>query len=798
MSVARIEVDFDTTAAIAEINQLNTAIQNLPKSGQSTNAVLQQTQRGFQQTAHTAAMLTNAMGVAIPGGARMLTMALAGLSGGALPAVAMGVGLVVSQLVQWKRENEEVASTNRDLAKSIQETNDAFDKHYEKMEKIQRARGLIGLSGTVRSAKELSYDQADVNELRSTWESLIAKQNRLTLDLLRIPKGAEVDGEWKLNPEYVQAAEKLTAVTDEATKARTAYLEADQQLTKATEELAQARKDEAEKTRKAAAALAKAELDKWSSNQVAAMYARNGLLAADADTKRMLDAGVSDYFARQNEINFKAEDQYFAKRESEVEGLKTDAANLYESILRQKKDYLGVLGIELSKLDELKAKYYDNAEAITAIEEKKKLLIMQTNSEIASDSEAKFERTADAIEGFFNRVFLTARSFSDVWRQLWGQIANYAVNQVAKIVAAWWTGQKSMTQASVTGGYGGMGGGGASQGIQSVLQFASAVPMASTASAGGGMSAGLSDYYSYLMGGNGGVVGNTGTGTIQGGASLGSSIGGFLTSPSGYAMLGGLGLSIMGSGINNGNMALAGISGFLGGGFTGMAVGSTLLAGTAIGAWAGPIGALAGLGIGLFMAARKRNQQKKQSTAVHASYNEIQARIIEEYEAHKRGYDDATSTLTSALDSSVISLQSMGGPGSRTISEITAYYKEGMAKLKAIQARREGRLSIIAGLPLPEFHSGSPGIIQTGSSQPFLAMLKPKEAVLNERAAAALGDQAIKKLNQGQGAGGMEVHMHFANVYDPRGFERVLTSNLDAVKTVLRRAAKDQGLPVPV
>jgi hypothetical protein len=456
--------------------------------------------------------------------------------------------------------------------------------------------------------------------------------------------------------------------------------------------------------------------------------------------------------------------------------------------------FLGGLKAEEKSLQE----YVKRGKEALQIWEREQDRIIDLNEKMARDAEAKFERTADAIEGFFNRVFLTARSFSDVWRQLWGQIANYAVNQVAKIVAAWWTGQKSMTQASVTGGYGGMGGGGASQGVQSVLQFASAVPMASTASAGGGMSAGLSDYYSYLMGGgsDGGVVGNTGTGAIQGGASLGSSIGGFLTSPSGYAMLGGLGLSVMGSGINSGNMALAGISGFLGGGFTGMAVGSTLLAGTAMGAWAGPIGAAIGLGVGLFMAARKRNQQKKQSTAVHASYNEIQARIIEEYEAHKRGYDDSVSTLTSAYDSSVVSLQSMGGPGSRTINEITAYYKEGMAKLKAIQARREGRLESIAGLPLPEFATGSNGIIRTGGSNGFLSVLHPNEAVLNEKAAASLGDDAIKKLNRGQSAGGTTIINISAT--DTKTLRQWLQGERDVFVEFIRRQAKDQGMPIPL
>jgi len=64
---------------------------------------------------------------------------------------------------------------------------------------------------------------------------------------------------------------------------------------------------------------------------------------------------------------------------------------------------------------------------------------------------------------------------------------------------------------------------------------------------------------------------------------------------------GALGLSQIG----HRNRLVSGIGGFLGGGLAGLAIGgSSLLAGTAIGAFAGPIGALVGLGLGLASNAR--------------------------------------------------------------------------------------------------------------------------------------------------------------------------------------------------
>lgn len=83
-----------------------------------------------------------------------------------------------------------------------------------------------------------------------------------------------------------------------------------------------------------------------------------------------------------------------------------------------------------------------------------------------------------------------------------------------------------------------------------------------------------------------------------GGAGGGFSLSGLF---SGFKGLGGLlsGVGLVGATAGK-NPLLAGAGGFLGGGLAGAAIGgSSLLAGTALGAFAGPIGAVVGLGVGL-------------------------------------------------------------------------------------------------------------------------------------------------------------------------------------------------------
>jgi hypothetical protein len=147
------------------------------------------------------------------------------------------------------------------------------------------------------------------------------------------------------------------------------------------------------------------------------------------------------------------------KEAKAVDDLVTHNATLKESILRGKKDYAGVAQIEIDALDKEKVQYAGNADMIAAIEERKKLLIEQANAEIAKDAQTQFDKTANAIEGFFNRVFLTAKSFADVWKQLWTQAVGYVTSQFAKMAAGMVMGRGGGGYAAAGGSSGGGGGG---------------------------------------------------------------------------------------------------------------------------------------------------------------------------------------------------------------------------------------------------------------------------------------------------------------------------------------------------
>lgn len=260
--------------------------------------------------------------------------------------------------------------------------------------------------------------------------------------------------------------------------------------------------------------------------------------------------------------------EWIQRRESAALSVQEQNENMIAAQMRRDGNYQGALEIELAQLDRLRAGYEGNAEAIAALEEQKKLKVMGVNREIADNARSEFERSAQSIEGFFNRVFMNARSLSDMWRQLWGQLANYAVQQMARMVAASVGGYRQAA-APAGGGMAAMipammGGGG-------------------TSSAGGYGGVGTPPF---VGGGSGGGMGSIFSGGLSG---MGTSFTNFAMSPAGALA----GVGIFAAGAKRG--------GALG---LGMSVGGGFLAGAGIGSMiAGPygagIGAAIGLGVGL-------------------------------------------------------------------------------------------------------------------------------------------------------------------------------------------------------
>ncbi len=303
---------------------------------------------------------------------------------------------------------------------------------------------------------------------------------------------------------------------------------------------------------------------------------------------------------------------WVARRENAALAIQEQNENMIAAQMRRDGNYQGALEIELAQLERLKAGYEGNAEAIAALEEQKKLKIMDVNREIADNAKSEFERSAQTIEGFFNRVFMNARSLSDMWKQLWGQLANYAVQQMARMVAASVGGYR---QAAAPAG-GGMAamipsifGGGGGGGTASAGGYGGVgTPPFVGGGTGSGM-LGMSNLAGYkgFLGMTDKIVPNAlglGQSAIPfSSLSMGGKIGQMASSPA--AMMGG---------------AMLGMAGMKQGGPLGMAMttGGLALSGWAIGAkigaiggpWGAAIGAAVGAGLGLIGLFRKSPEEK--------------------------------------------------------------------------------------------------------------------------------------------------------------------------------------------
>ena len=104
-----------------------------------------------------------------------------------------------------------------------------------------------------------------------------------------------------------------------------------------------------------------------------------------------------------------------------------------------------------------------NLEKIGASEEDlaraREILAEQTAVKVAEENKRAFEKMAQQIDSFFQRAALGAKSFSDLFKQIWTQLLSFFISQVSRMVAAWVLGQKAMRAASAGGGIGAGGGG---------------------------------------------------------------------------------------------------------------------------------------------------------------------------------------------------------------------------------------------------------------------------------------------------------------------------------------------------
>jgi hypothetical protein len=844
-SVVRIEVEFDSEGkGVRGVRQLGDEFGKLPSKVRPSNDALGNTAkntREFSQEQELAKrsleLLGRQLGVEIPRAAQGFIVALKGVApvlsaafrASAIIAIGMALFEAGKELYEWIDGSNEAAEAAKKNREEIEKLTESYEQYTAAIEALKQKKGLVGLEGSGRTKQEASDLKSELDRARADYSALSAQYNRLYLQSTR--PGYTKENRESRDAALAKLAEGSDNGTDIQSKMNAAQekweklrIEYDTKILELNHEIAGELKRQSEESKKSAEEAAKAvaayrlETEKLRISTLGPAAKIGAQRETDITAAKQSGISDEDVAARISAINAKAVQDLVALGQASLKAVKPyndlqqasdefsksldeqskklkEVINFTDQMSKGNEDLARSLAIkqygpsaglqiDLESLEKQKQLYADNAEAIAAIEERKKLLIMQNNLEIAEDAKSKFEKSAQAIEGFFQRVFLTARSFSDVWKQLWTQSVEWVVSQFARMVAGWLSAHNRMASASGMGGYGG----GAT--ATNYASAAGGIALSGLSSGGGG---GFS-LDALLNGGSGGAgssTGTTGSGAISGGSQF--SLGGSLGTLGLVAAAGGLGGTMLASyGVNSGSSLLGGIGGAVTGASLGYMASTTMLPGGLMIGWGLGMGIGAGIGalIGIFSASRRRNQQKRASAAIHEQYLAAAKEAVANYRKYKSDYDSAVSSLSGSYASAVSQLQSLGTPGSNTIQQITESYNSSLSALDGINRSRGYAATRIAGLPVPEFATGSSGILP--GSGPFAAILHGGEAVLNPRAAAKLGSENVKALNEGRSGGGGDTYNVYVTAADAQGWERMLKRHRASTIRFLRQE-KAQG-----
>jgi hypothetical protein len=615
----QLQIEVDASRGNAAIlgfnNNLSTIEQKAAQSARGMSGGMEQMSGSIREGREAAKLLEEQIGIRLPRavngflarsqvlGPALQSMFHIGVYGAIAEGLISYVDRIGEKMEWWGGKIDDAKKHNEELTKQIQEQNKVWDDYYDHLEKIRRERDLLGLSGSAAAGGKKQFTQEDVNKARSDYETLTAQSNALAFQLNRTKKYNVVGGDRQLTPEYIGVSNQAATAADKAREAERKWREETENLVTATKSLNQAQTEEAKKAaaerKKQEDDLLKQQIDVMHRRQENESSARWAKIELERDVAKTL-SGIQEKQMAEDEQTWNA---YWEKRKRDVENLRRENESLQISQLKGRKDYQGALSIELQQLETLKKQHADEPAYISEIEERKKLLIMGTNEQIAKDAKDQFERSASTIEGFINRVFLTAKSFSDVWHQLISQVANYAVSQFARMAAA---SRQAMTAAS--GQPAGAGaGGGLLGGLGSIfmpgMSSGGTPPFFQRATGAGG---------SGSASGSGLMGGSSGDGTIinlplvgggmlaMAGMKRGGTSGNLMTigggASMGYGMASTLGMTGAGGAIFGGGAGLM-AAGLQRGGWSG--VGMSTAGGALMGLQvAGPIGALVGAAIG--------------------------------------------------------------------------------------------------------------------------------------------------------------------------------------------------------
>ena len=373
----------------------------------------------------------------------------------------------------------------------------------------------------------------------------------------------------------------------------------------------------------------------------------------------------------------------------------------------------------LANLEKLEASEEDLARA-------REVLAAQTAVKVAEENKRAFEQMAQQIDFFFQRAALGAKSFSDLFKQIWTQLLSFFISQVSRMVAAWILGQRQMQAASAGGGIGGGGGG-----LQGILGT--------------------------IFGGGGGLGGIFGGGTGPGGTppfnpsvpatssrliSAGAGVGVARFSGAQASMPTAAAGSATGIAAQQASFALLGLDPIS------LAISAAIALGL-FGLKSAKEGNVVGAAIlgpaGILFAIFRRGKIRRRAAAAEEAFSAQLIEVVKEYKRFQLDFQSAIEGVDQLwAQFQQAAPQQFGKYGRRAVRNIAPFVAAIHGRINEIQAARDARLLLSAGSLIPEFSHG--GLVPS--------LLHPGEFVIRREAVQQAGVQNLERINRGEAPAG--------------------------------------------
>jgi len=712
------------TSDPAKQKQLNAALDQTKTQLTAARAEMRGMTMEARQTGEAVQRLAGAIGVQIPAGlermlARMPAVeAAAEAAFGATVVVAFGAAIVSSfpAIAGFIDRLRGVEAVSNEFWKEIVETNRVLGG-WGKLDSVKALTREFGdvAKEIIRVKKELAETPAPlppapfVAPMANVYKTDNAKALREELGRLQreytelekaIPK-AEMEEQKEATDKQTKAAEKLQA-------AQQRWLEQEEKLRISLAGSAEASLKAAAAERERAEALDAAFSEMERAVNRAGM-GDAGKWAANL-TKQSADA-----WGTIADLDKQAAD----KRTSGLEGLAKIEADYQHERLKIERETDEAVAVDARTL------YANRDEIVAASANAEQAIEQERTAKILAFQREAVEKTANQIEGFIDRVFLTARSLSDVFHQLLMQTLSSFVKWASRMVSEAVRGMQASSGQSTGGGI-----------LGSIFGGIFGTGGGATAALVGGVAGGISltpaetfQMQTALAGGGGVVSAAMRVPTVRGGASSGvlgqAAFGGTAASTvAALAMLeAGVGVGLVSSAYQTGSLGKGALGGYL--------ISHSVL------------GGLVGLLLGIF----GRGKAKGKAAGIQEDFHAAADKVVEEYKRFQADYEAALSTLGSLAGQFEQAEQPYGKYGRAGAGQIEEMYRERVATIKDLERQREANAATLAGMTIPEFGIGGPvGWRMPGGG--ILAIVHPGEFVMRQQAVDALGTNFLAALNR--------------------------------------------------